>query len=60
MSAIVKLIVYFAVLILLGLLANQIPRSEREFRGLLAFVVVGWVFGGVLIVVRAVYRFITR
>jgi hypothetical protein len=55
-----KFIVYFAILGVLVIVTNSIPRGERELGGLVAFMAVGWMIGGLFIVARAAFRFITR
>jgi len=60
MPLLLKLVIYFVVLGLVGMLHNAIPKSEHEMRILVAFVAAAWFFGGILIVFRAVFRFITR
>jgi hypothetical protein len=60
MPTLFKFVVYFAVLAIIGIVANAIPKSEREMRLLLAFVMIAWFGGGILIIFRAIYRFITR
>ena len=60
MPGYLKVIIYVAVLLLLGLASKSIPRSEKEFHFLLGLVDVAWIVGGLFFGARGLYRFITR
>lgn len=56
----VKALLYFAVLLALMLIVRYLPRDSQPLPGLLAVLAVVWMFSGVFIVFRGIYRFITR
>ncbi len=60
MSTIAKIAIYFVVLGVLVVGTNEMPKSEKEFKGLVAFLALGWMVGGVFILFRTIFRFITR
>jgi hypothetical protein len=60
MPTILKFVVYFVVLGVLLVIQNSIPKSGEPLKGLFAFLAVGWMIGGVFIVMRGIFRFITR
>jgi hypothetical protein len=60
MPTILKVFVYFLVLVVLVFGENAIPKTEKELRGMMALLVGAWLLGGILIIIRTIFRFITR
>lgn len=60
MPAILKFVIYFAILMVLGLITNSLPKSSEPLKGLFAVVALFWMVGGVFILLRAAFRFVTR
>lgn len=60
MSILLKIVVYFAVFFGLATVQYYMPKSTEPLKGMVAFLWLFWGIGGLFILFRAMYRFITR
>jgi hypothetical protein len=51
---------YFVILLVLAFITNSLPKSSEPLKGLFAVIALFWMVGGVFILLRAGFRFITR
>lgn len=60
MPVILKIVAYFLILFGLAVATNAIPKTFEPLKGLTAIITLCWMVGGVFILLRTAYRFITR
>lgn len=60
MPVFLKFVLYCVVFFVLLVATNYIPKSYEPFKGMAAIMVVVWMIGGVFVLVRAAFRFVTR
>lgn len=60
MPTLLKVVVYFAVFFGLLIVHNAMPKSTEPLKAMVAFLWLTWCIGGVFIIFRSIYRFITR